>query len=498
MPEDSSHAALGAKLFYGIATGVFVFCAASIVHRLMLADPDTLWHVRVGLDILAQSSFPRTDVYSSTFFGYPWIAKEWLGQVVLALGYLWAGWNGVVLVAALAYAVAAALVYRSLARSITPVLSAGSTVALMVLVSITMLARPHVISFPFLVLWTDELFRSARSGRSPPFWLLAVMTLWANIHAAFTLGFVIAMFAFLDAAERTRLSDKPMLLRWIAFGALVPLASIVHPYGVQSILATFTIALGNDAVPNIAEWVPLSIGQKPVHVAVLILVAATLLYRPVKTSLSRAAFTGLMLYMFVSHIRFVYALFMLAPITLGASVAAAYPAISAQRWISAPRDKLEETLFRFRKPLMVALGAVTLIFGAGFAIVPGIAPPPSVSAAGALVYARAHDLKGNVLNSYDFGGALIFNRIPTFVDGRTDQLFLGTFWQNLQASAEPGGQAKLGQLLKQYDVSWTLLARDDRRNGFLARMPDWEQVYSDEFATIFVKRQANIPQGSGH
>ena len=31
------------------------------------------------------------------FAGHPWIAKEWLGQILLALAYMAGGWNGVAL-----------------------------------------------------------------------------------------------------------------------------------------------------------------------------------------------------------------------------------------------------------------------------------------------------------------------------------------------------------------------------------------------------------------
>ena len=62
----------------------------------ILQDPDSWWQVKVGLDFLANRTFPTVDPYSYTFAGQPWIAKEWLGQVLLALAYRAGGWNGVV------------------------------------------------------------------------------------------------------------------------------------------------------------------------------------------------------------------------------------------------------------------------------------------------------------------------------------------------------------------------------------------------------------------
>jgi len=44
-------------------------------------------------------------------------------------------------------------------------------------------------------------------------------------------------------------------------------------------------------------------------------------------------------------------------------------------------------------------------------------PPPSTAPNGAVDYLRLAKLD-KVFNSYDFGGYLIFLRIPTYVDGR--------------------------------------------------------------------------------
>src|SRR4051794_36894953 len=62
----------------------------------MLSDPDTLWHIAVGRWILDHRDVPHTDLFSSTKFGEPWIAKEWLSQVLYALAYRVGGWTAVV------------------------------------------------------------------------------------------------------------------------------------------------------------------------------------------------------------------------------------------------------------------------------------------------------------------------------------------------------------------------------------------------------------------
>jgi hypothetical protein len=63
-------------------------------------DGDPYWYLVVGEDILRRRSFPVVDEYSYTRAGAPWIAKEWLSQVLFSIAYSGAGWLGVTLLTA--------------------------------------------------------------------------------------------------------------------------------------------------------------------------------------------------------------------------------------------------------------------------------------------------------------------------------------------------------------------------------------------------------------
>src|SRR5437870_6507402 len=46
-------------------------------------DPDYWWHVRTGQLIAETGGIPRTDPYSFTAAGQPWVAHEWLTELML-------------------------------------------------------------------------------------------------------------------------------------------------------------------------------------------------------------------------------------------------------------------------------------------------------------------------------------------------------------------------------------------------------------------------------
>src|SRR5271155_540657 len=63
--------------------GALLVGAVFVAGRTFSVDPDLWWHIRVGQEILATRHWPNTDPYSFTAAGQPWMAYEWLGEVLL-------------------------------------------------------------------------------------------------------------------------------------------------------------------------------------------------------------------------------------------------------------------------------------------------------------------------------------------------------------------------------------------------------------------------------
>jgi len=468
-----------------------LLCACLVAYWLatsagaMLQDPDSWWQVKVGLDFLENRTFPVVDPYSYTFAGQPWIAKEWLGQVFLALAYRAGGWNGVVTLIIATVSLTVFLMGWFLSAWLKPTLAIALAFAAALLIAPIYTARPHVFTLPIVVVWTAMLFRAAQDERAPPLWLLVLVVLWANLHATFTLSFVIAAFAGLDLLARSGLSKPALLAKWVAFGLLCPVVSLMHPYGVKAILATFTVAYGNEAVPLILEWRAFNAQEQIFQEAVMLLALFGLLVSRLRIGWAKAVFIVFALHVYLTHLRFVYLPFLLIPLVVAVEVARQYPSVSTTTWLAEKRDGLEK-LFAGR--FYAICGAMAfLLVGAVFVLGSAyqVAPSPKTAASGALVYARDHQLSGNVLNSYNFGGTLIFHGIKTYVDGRTDQLFLGGFTKAEDATGRSDGKPLLEAHLKKYAIGWALLTADDTRIPFFAEL-GWKRAYADDDAVIYL------------
>ena len=124
-----------------------------------------------------------------------------------------------------------------------------------------MLARPHVLVFPVLVLWADAIVRAAEERRAPSLAYLPLIALWANLHGSFTLGLaLIAPFAFEALWTADKSARAALAIQWLRFGLLALAATCITPYGPESLLVTFRLlGLGN-ALSTISEWQPQDFG----------------------------------------------------------------------------------------------------------------------------------------------------------------------------------------------------------------------------------------------
>ena len=487
LPSHSSAGRSTWTLSWPLLFGLLVFLSLmNGASSTLLNDPDSQWHITVGNWILAHRAVPDVDTYSFTFTGQPWIAKEWLSQVLLAGAYDIAGWGGVVALAALAFAATFALLLRLLLGDIKPILAMMFTGVAIVLTAPHMLARPHALAMPFMVLWVAGMVRAVEERRAPNPWLLVCMLLWANLHGGFTFGLLIAgafgleaLFTARDGGER-----KALFFGWLKFGVATCLVACITPYGPESILVTLRIFNLGDSLKLISEWRSPDFQNQPGQELVLLVALYLALSRGLKLPLFRLLVVLGLTHMFLRYARNAELLALLAPLVIAPVLARQWPGVRPDWEAGGIFNRLAPPAGHRALALSLAL---TATFAAGLVRFGNIAPPNDTAPNGALAYVREANLKGNVFNHYGFGGFLISAGVPTFVDGRAE-LFGGEFIKDyVDAANLRGKDGSFEALLERWHIDWTLLAKDAPANKLLARLPGWHQAYSDEQATIFVR-----------
>jgi len=315
-------------LSWPLAVGLVLFVWLTTAKGL-LADPDSHWHVTVGNWILAHGAVPTVDIYSFTFAGQPWIAKEWLSQVLLALAYDAGGWGAVAVLCAASVGLAFALMMRLLLRDIRPLPALLITVAAVVMTAPHLLARPHVLAFPLMLIWVSGLVRAVEERRAPRPLLLLAMLAWANLHGGFTLGILLcgafaleAMVGAREASER-----KALFVEWAKFGIAAVLVACITPYGPESMLVTFRIFNLGDALSVISEWQSPNFQSMPQQELILLIALYVCLSRGLKLPLIRLLIVLGLLHLFLKYVRNAELLAMLAPLIVAPVLARQWPTL---------------------------------------------------------------------------------------------------------------------------------------------------------------------------
>jgi hypothetical protein len=217
--------------------------------RLLLRDAGTGWHIRDGELILQSHSITRVDPFSATMSGQPWYAWEWLYDVLIAAIHHVLGLNGVVFYSGAVMALSFVLVFHLAMRRggslpitlVLIVLSLGAA-------SVHFLARPHVLSWLFTVIWFELLDSASGLDLQPDldseadkarrlYWLPVLMLFWVNLHGGFLLGFALLGVYFVGGVIRyfscpeQRAEIASRLRRLGLVSVLTLLASFVNPYG---------------------------------------------------------------------------------------------------------------------------------------------------------------------------------------------------------------------------------------------------------------------------
>jgi len=441
----------------------------------LLNDGDTFSHLAIGRWIIEHRAIPFHDPFSYTFPGATWVPHEWLAEVILAAIYGWLGWGGVVAVTGWAVATTFALLTRALQRSLGPRRAAIGAALAFLLTEGHLLARPHALTLPLLVIWMSGVIGARDEDRIPSVALLPVMILWCNLHAGFVVGL---LFAGLLAAEAAPAAPRPGVLRgWGGFLVLAGLSALASPNGIGALLLPIDMLRMSFALSSISEWHSVDFARfDPLLLWIGLAIAGGFSLR-LRLPWPRTLMVLLLLYLALTHVRNEELLGIITPLLLAAPLARHLQSPSTQGW---PVDRGQ------RSTAMPLAALATIAAGVLATAVAldrrGLEPRGDVAPAAAVEAAREAGLGGPVFNSIRFGGYLLFVGIPSFVDGRAD-LFGDAFLQRYVAASNVIGEA-LPALLDQYAVVWTLLEPRSPAVSLLDHLPGWERVYSDAFAVV--------------
>jgi hypothetical protein len=494
-----------------IAVAAFFALVALPRPAIPVIDGDAYWHIHAGETILDTGSVPKTDPWSIVGEGLRWTSQDWGSNVLHALGWRAGELGPSVLSIGFALLVVAALamLWWGFKRRHPTAGWLGRIVWLaagLIVAGPTLGVRVQVVDLTFgaavlACLWAFEADRRWR-------WLVAlplITLLWANLHAGWPLVFLLGGARIVgDAVDRLLTRGSP--LPWADLGRLgaalaasVPMIAI-NPNGVDLYLyplRTSSIAAHRDFV---SEWQPPDpgtfIGQAFIVFTVLFVVPALWL------GLRRLRAADLLTMVGLTVM-----------IALGARFLLVAPLIAATAGMALEPALAESGLGRRFGPILARLGtprsrgpystvngvlvAVAVLAGLG---VTWARVAPSVQAdmiddhmpVAAVDWIIENDPGDRPFNMYSWGGYLGLRvpEDPIYIDGRSDiygDAPIREFADAVYLRSDP--QA----LFDKYEIDYVLFGTDQLLAGWLQESDEWERVYTDDLASIWVRAVSADP-----
>lgn len=318
-----------------LLAGAGLAAAALAATATRIRSNDVWWHLATGRWILETGLVPRTDPFSFTSAGTPWVDHGWLWQVAAFLLEGATGIAWIALMKMLSASVFAVAAFTALGRAGW----GAHQGALLVLACLAgsrfrFADRPEAAGLALLALFLfflvdRRLSRPARLAGAG-----GVTVVWANVHASALLAPVMAgaaaaggLLAFLLTSARREAGAPPLARRAVDHaltGVLAAACLLANPYGFRLLQVPFRLEgiLETGAYVN-PEWPPPSVELFPFFWASLAAVLAVAALR-VARRVDASTWGGLLMagagaYLAVGSIRHVGIFFVTVPFAAAAS-----------------------------------------------------------------------------------------------------------------------------------------------------------------------------------
>ena len=497
---------------------VILFIAIFAMAVQQPADTDTWWHLKSGQLVWESGEILRTDPFSHTVQGQPWIDHGWLVQIVLWPLYQLLGLAGLALFLSTLVTASFALVYTQCEGK--PFVAAFATLLGAVASSVIWAVRPQMVSLLLAAVVLFLLDRYKRSGSSRWLWPLPfLVTLWVNCHGGFVIAFIL-MGCYLvgealnrltspslpsHASEDARVRRSKLTPLIVVMLVSVP-AVLLNPSTYKMFAYAYQTVSIRQLQDFIQEWASPNFHNLQFHpfIWLLLLSLAAMGLSRRRADWTDLALLGVFGYMGLLAARNIALFALVVPPVLSRHAVFAFEDLA----IAQPRLSRLAALMRPRPSppprrvllLINVLILMLVLFGAGAKVGTELLRmrDPEVWGEGlpleAVEYLRDHDLPGLMFNSYNWGGYLIWALYPgkpVFIDGRTDLYALnGTALEDYARVhwVRPGWE----EILDRYAIGYVITERTGLLDMMLAEKMEWDAVYHDDVAVIY-ERVGSVP-----
>lgn len=458
---------------------LLLFLSIFLMALRVPVDTDMWWHLAAGRYSPALRPL-KFDFFSHTVEGTPWLNHSWLSQQFFYGLYRVGGLQAIALATAFLVTLSFAIIYSGQGN---PYVKGFSLLMAALASSVVWTPRPHLFSFlafAFIIKRLEGLRR-----RTDIILLPFVFMLWANLHGGYAAGLLVVLLSLAGNLGDSLLYKDPEAKRKAKLLALILpltlLAVCFNPWGFELLLYPVKTLRIKTLQAYIQEWASPDFHLLANHPGIWLTIAIMLVLAFSRIRVKWADLLPLLgfFYLYLLAVRNIAFYSLLAGLTL-----MRYGEVALQRF-----DFLRPSNKRSHLNTLILILALVVASFRSYHVLKEQsirAQERSRLPRNAVEFSLKEGLKGNLFNSYNWGGYLIWHLYPNckvFVDGRTDLYGEGVLRDFLRvARAEEGWE----RILEKYKVKIVIVEREIPVVRCLELQKGWRKVYEDSLAVIFV------------
>lgn len=363
-------------------------------------DPDFGWHLKTG-EFMLQRGIPKTDPFSYTMPSYPFVDHEWLSNIIIYSLFFFIGSFGL----SILFSLLAIIVIVISTRSIPVSISLSVVIIIgVIFISFTGI-RVQVISWMCCSLLVSLLLNNNNNKGLMRLIPLGIL-IWSNLHGSFPLGILILFIFYICKYVKTKKInsvDASILILSVA-------VTFLPPYGWRRWWEVWMQMSDGSLRWSIQEWTPLFFMNINIAlIGYLALSLALFIKYFHKINLFLKTLYFIFLFMAVTSIRHIPLWLFVSCFQLAFCFKLLFQEVSDKQI----QNKITKFVFHYA---LVLCAIQFILICVAFPIDIKYSRYPYK----AIEYLKRQNIKGNVFNTYGWGGLLIW-KYPekrVFIDGR--------------------------------------------------------------------------------
>ncbi len=447
---------------------IFLISLSLFFASLFRVEGDYLWHIKAG-EYMASHGILTKDVFSWILSGEYWMSHEWLFEMIIYYMREFLGNGHFILYPFISFFFIYFIIYKRSRENIKKnILFSLLWFTFSFIFVFYIQIRPHLISFGLFTLTLYILYDLFQNKDSKKIYLLPFITIfWANFHGGSSnLGYLLC-FCFLIAGlfkfqfekiEAKRLNIKQMI-KYLIVGIICIPCTCINIHGVKMLYYPYTNMMDVTMLKNITEWQPTlvsDISHYPFFILAIFVLFVLLLSKK-KIQFIDFFLFGIAIFLGLKSIRFWPYLYIISSFYIFSYVKEFKTEIAYKSFLA----------FSLTYLLMFSMNVYQKA-------------PVEISKrfmSEEMIQKIKEENPKKLYNFYDYGGELIYNDIPVFMDGRADLYSEHKIFDDYLVMNKMEYNAE--NLIEKYDFDYFIVRNTDYIRLYLASSKDYELVYQD-------------------